>query len=106
MKAFAQAKDWIRTGIEAILSLICKTGICNIDYSTLRNAFVERGGKTLFGVGIGSGEDAATKALENLTLCPMPYPCKLSKADNLIVNITGGPNLEWVRSSNYEFSTL
>ena len=94
LKAFAQAKDWIRTGIEAILSLICKTGICNIDYSTLRNAFVERGGKTLFGVGIGSGEDAATKALENLTLCPMlRTPVNSLKADNLIVNITGGPNL-------------
>ena len=76
------------------MSLICKTGICNIDYSTLRNAFVERGGKTLFGVGIGSGEDAATKALENLTLCPMlRTPVNSLKADNLIVNITGGPNL-------------
>mgnify|MGYP001464730438 CR=1 FL=1 len=94
LKAFAQAKDWIRTGIEAILSLIWKTGICNIDFSTLRNAFVERGGKTLFGVGSGSGESAATKALENLMLCPMlRTPENSLKADNLIVNITGGANL-------------
>ena len=41
---------------------------------------------------IGSGEDAATKALEPDTL-PNALPCKLFKADNLIVNITGGPNL-------------
>ncbi len=94
LKAFAQGKDWIRTGIEAILSLVHKTGLCNIDYSTLRNAFVERGGKTLFGVGVGSGENASSNALENLMLCPLlRTPENSLKADNLIVNITGGPGL-------------
>ncbi len=95
LRAFSQAKDWVRTGIDAILSLISNTaGLCNIDYSTLRNAFVERGGKTLFGVGRGSGENASSKALENLMLCPLlRTPENSLKADNLIVNITGGPNL-------------
>jgi cell division protein FtsZ len=94
LKAFAQGKDWVRTGIEAILSLVHKTGLCNIDYSTLRNAFVERGGKTLFGVGMGSGQNASSNALENLMLCPLlRTPENSLKADNLIVNITGGPSL-------------
>ena len=94
LKAFAQGKDWVRTGIEAILSLVYKTGLCNIDYSTLRNAFVERGGKTLFGVGVGFGENASSNALENLMLCPLlRTPENSLKADNLIVNITGGIGL-------------
>jgi cell division protein FtsZ len=94
LKAFAQGKDWVRTGIEAILSLVHKTGLCNIDYSTLRNAFVERGGKTLFGVGMGSGQNASSNALESLMLCPLlRTPENSLKADNLIVNITGGPSL-------------
>jgi cell division protein FtsZ len=94
LKAFAQGKDWVRTGIEAILSLVHKTGLCNIDYSTLRNAFVERGGKTLFSVGVGSGENASSNALENLMLCPLlRTPENSLKADNLIVNITGGTSL-------------
>jgi len=110
LKAFAQAKDWIRTGIESILSLISRTGICNIDFSTLRNAFVEKGGKTLFGVGSGAGGDAAQKALENLMLCPMlRTPENSLKADNLIVNISGGPNLgmgEVTMIMNYLHSEL
>ena len=45
-------------------------------------------------MGVGSGENASSNALENLMLCPLlRTPENSLKADNLIVNITGGPGL-------------
>ncbi len=94
LKSFAQSKDWVRIGIDAILGLITRTGICNIDYATLRKAFVERGGKTLFSIGSADGENSVAKALESLMVCPLlRTPENALKSDNLIVNITGGADL-------------
>ncbi len=94
LNSFAQSKDWVRTGIESILTLITRTGICNIDFATLKSAFVERGGKTLFSIGSAEGENSVAKALENLMICPLlRNPENALKSDNLIVNITGGADL-------------
>ena len=94
LNSFAQAKDWIRVGIDAILGLLSRTGLCNIDFATLRKAFVERGGKTLFSIGAADGSNTVPKAIENLMVCPLlRNPENARKSDNLIVNITGGPDL-------------
>ena len=94
LNSFAQSKDWVRVGIESILTLITRTGICNIDFATLKSAFVERGGKTLFSIGSAEGENSVAKALESLMICPLlRNPENALKSDNLIVNITGGADL-------------
>ncbi len=94
LEAFAIADDWINRGVRAIWDLLNKTGLINIDFATLRESFDAQGGKTLFGLGRGEGGDFVNKAINDLMLCPLLHtPGYSRRADNLIVNVTGGADL-------------
>lgn len=94
LDAFALADTWIARGVRGIASLLYKTGLVNVDFASLQAAFAFRGGRTLFGVGEGSGEDFAAAALGDLELCPLLHtPEQTRRADSLIVNLTGGIDL-------------
>ena len=94
LEAFALADEWIKRGVHSIWSMLFKVGLINVDFATLKKAFSHRGGKTLFGLGSGQGENFVPEAIQNLTLCPLLHTPEFSRrADNLIVNITGGPDL-------------
>jgi cell division protein FtsZ len=95
LEAFAIADDWVSRGVKAIWGMLFQSGMINVDFATLRSAFHYRGGKTLFGLGCGEGEDCVKKALADLELCPLLHlpDYKYAKADSLILNICGGPNL-------------
>ena len=95
LDSFARADEWIGRGVKSIWAMLFRTGLINIDFATLRQAFAAtRGGKTLFGLGRGQGENAVADAIENLKLCPLLATPEFSrKADRLLVNIVGGPDL-------------
>lgn len=94
LDSFARADEWIGRGVKSIWAMLHRTGLINLDFATLRQAFVTRGGKTLFGLGSGEGTNAAAEAIESLKLCPLLATPEFSrKADRLLVNITGGPDL-------------
>jgi cell division protein FtsZ len=94
LDSFARADEWIGRGVRSIWSMLFRTGLINLDFSTLRQAFYQRGGKTLFGLGSGTGENAAAEAIESLKLCPLLHTPEFSrKADRLLVNIVGGTDL-------------
>ena len=94
LDSFARADEWIGRGVKSIWSMLFRTGLINLDFATLRQAFQQRGGKTLFGLGAGEGENAVTEAVESLKLCPLLHTPEFSrKADRLLVNITGGTDL-------------
>jgi cell division protein FtsZ len=94
LDSFARADEWIGRGVKSIWAMLMKTGLINLDFTTLRQAFQQRGGKTLFGLGEGVGENAAHDAIESLKLCPLLHTPEFSRrADRLLVNITGGPDL-------------
>ncbi len=96
MEAFAIADEWINQGVRSIWALIFQTGMINVDFATLKRAFSERGGKTLYGTGYAKGDDYVTRALHDLELCPLlhlPENKYIRRTDNLIVNIVGGPDL-------------
>ena len=94
LDSFARADEWIGRGVKSIWSMLLKTGLINIDFATLRQAFQHRGGKTLFGLGEGKGETAAADAIASLKLCPLLHTPEFSrKADRLLVNIMGGTDL-------------
>ena len=94
LDSFARADEWIGRGVKSIWSMLMKTGLINLDFATLRQAFQQRGGKTLFGLGEGAGENAAADAIESLKLCPLLHTPEFSrKADRLLVNIIGGTDL-------------
>lgn len=94
LDSFARADEWIGRGVKSIWSMLFRTGLINLDFATLRQAFHTRGGKTLFGLGAGSGENAVADAIEGVKLCPLLATPEFSrKADRLLVNIVGGTDL-------------
>ena len=94
LDSFARADEWIARGVKAIWAMLSKTGLINVDFATLRQAFQQRGAKTLFGLAEGAGENAAADAIASLKLCPLLHTPEFSrKADRLLVNITGGTDL-------------
>ncbi len=94
LDSFARADEWIGRGVKSIWSMLFRTGLINLDFATLRQAFHTRGGKTLFGLGAGTGENAVADAIEGVKLCPLlATPEFARKADRLLVNIVGGTDL-------------
>ena len=94
LDSFARADEWIGRGVKSIWSMLSKTGLINVDFATLRQAFQNRGAKPLFGLAEGSGENAAAEAIADLKLCPLLHTPEFSrKADRLLVNISGGTEL-------------
>lgn len=94
LDSFARADEWIGRGVKSIWSMLFKTGLINLDFATLRQAFQHRGGKTLFGLGEGRGENAIGEVVASLKLCPLLHTPEFSrKADRLLVNILGGADL-------------
>jgi cell division protein FtsZ len=94
LDSFARADAWIGRGVRSIWSMLFRTGLINLDFATLRQVFHQRGGKTLFGLASGSGENPVAEAIESLKLCPLLHTPEFSrKADRLLVNIIGGTDL-------------
>lgn len=94
LDAFAQGDAWIGRGVKSLWTMLFKTGLINLDFTALQQAFQHRGGKTLFGLGEGTGENAAADAIASLKLCPLLHTPEFArKADRLLVNITGGAGL-------------
>ena len=94
LDSFARADEWIGRGVKSIWGMLSRTGLINVDFTALRQVFRQRGGKTLFGLGVGNGDNPAQAALEDLKLCPLLHtPEYARKADRLLVNITGGADL-------------
>jgi len=94
LDAFAQADAWISRGVESICMILTQTGLINVDFAMLRKVFAGTGGKTLFGLGRGEGDDFLQEALQDLALCPLLHtPGFAKKADSLLVNIVGGADL-------------
>jgi cell division protein FtsZ len=94
LDAFARADEWIGRGVKSVWAMLSRTGLINVDFTAVRQVFQHRGGKTLFGLGVGAGENPAQAALEDLKNCPLLHtPEHARKADRLLVNITGGADL-------------
>ena len=94
LDSFAQADEWIGRGVKSIWAMLSRTGLINVDFTALRQVFQHRGGKTLFGLGVGDGENPTQAALDDLKQCPLLHtPEYARKADRLLVNITGGADL-------------
>jgi cell division protein FtsZ len=98
LDSLARADEWIGRGVKSIWAMLFRTGLINLDFATVRQVFRTRGGKTLFGLGYGEGENAAADAVADLKLCPLLHTSELTrKADRLLVNIVGGPDLSLAR---------
>lgn len=94
LNAFAVADRWIGRGVNSLCTMLLKTGLINQDFGSLRSVFQTRGGKTIFGTGIASGDDYVKHALEDLFLCPLLHMGdRPTQLDRILVNIIGGTDL-------------
>jgi cell division protein FtsZ len=94
LDSFARADEWIGRGVKSLWAMLFRTGLINLDFSALRQVFLQRGSKTLFGLGEGAGENAVADTIASLKLCPLLHTPEFSrKADRLLVNIIGGTDL-------------
>ena len=94
LDAFAQADHWMSRGVSSICSMLFTTGIINLDFVMLQKAFGNRGGRTLFGIGRGEGDEASKKAIADLQSCPLLHLPELPrKTDKLLVNVLCGADM-------------
>jgi cell division protein FtsZ len=94
LDAFEKADDWIARGVKSIWAILSRTGLINLDFASLRQVFSHKGGKTLFGLGCGEGRNWVQEGINDLMLCPLLHTPEFSRrADRLLVNIVGGPDL-------------
>ncbi len=89
MDAFLKADTCMSIAVRSISTMLLKTGLINIDFAVIKSLFENKSKKTLFGIGIGMGENCVADALDDLIKCPLlnlPQPSE--KADSLLVNVT------------------
>ncbi|HEX3729811.1 MAG TPA: cell division protein FtsZ, partial [Opitutaceae bacterium] len=63
LDSFARADAWIGRGVKSIWSMLSKTGLINLDFAAIRQAFRQPGAKTLFGLGAGTGDNAVAETI-------------------------------------------
>lgn len=93
-EAFQHANSWVSRAVHSMVNMLYKPGIINLDFAALKKVFPHTAGQSLFGLGSFQGPDYVSNALNELTLCPLLHtPNASQRADNLLINITGGRNL-------------
>ena len=60
-KAFWQIDEVLREGVKAIIDLIIKPGLINVDFADLKT-IIQNSGPSLIGIGTSSGKERAIKA--------------------------------------------
>ncbi len=94
LNAFSVANRWIGRGVNSLCTMLLKTGLINQDFNSLRSVFQNRGGKTIFSTGSGSGSDYVKDALGELFLCPLFHlGDQPAIFDRILVNVIGGADL-------------
>ncbi len=89
---FRLSDEWIARGVRSLWGILNRPGQINLDLADLRRVFRQKGGKTLYGLGSGSGERCAEAAFKDLLLCPLLHsPEFSSRADHLLVSVSAGP---------------
>ncbi len=92
LEVFQRSDDWIVRGVRSLWSILSRPGEINLDLADLRQVFRQRGGKTLYGLGMGSGERCAHAAYKDMLMCPLLHsPEFCARADHLLINLCVGP---------------
>jgi cell division protein FtsZ len=92
MDAFRRADDVLLQAVRGITDLIITPGIINLDFADVRT--VMRGkGVALMGIGMGEGEDAASKAMRAALDYKLLEENSIKGAKAALINVTGGPNM-------------
>lgn len=91
-KAFMEANDVLRQGVQGISEVITKSGLINLDFNDVRT-IMEGQGDAIMGIGIATGEDRSTLASSAAINNPLLEDICIAGAKNILVNITSGENI-------------
>lgn len=93
-EAFAAADHMICESIKAVIRLVIRPGLINVGLDDLMSALRTNRSRCLFGSGIATGKDRATKALRNALNSPLLDQGTLLKdAQTVLVHLSGGESL-------------
>lgn len=93
-EAFAAADHMICESIKAVIRLVVRPGLINVGLDDLMSALRTNRSRCLFGSGLASGKDRATKALRNALSSPLLDQGSLLKdAQTVLVHLSGGEDL-------------
>lgn len=91
VKAFQEADDVLRKGIQGISDLIVTPALINLDFADVRNV-MKNTGLAHMGVGVGSGENRAIAAVKEAVNSPL-LETSIVGANGVILNVTGDLNM-------------
>ena len=89
--AFRVADDVLRQGVQGISDLITKAGLINLDFADVRTIMTSAG-NALLGIGVGTGENAASMAAEKAVSSPL-LETEIDGAQKVLLSIVGGDAL-------------
>jgi cell division protein FtsZ len=90
--ALKKADEVLLHATQGISSLICVTGLVNVDFADVRTV-MQNGGAALMGTGLGRGENRALEAAQQAISSPLLDNISIAGATGVLINITGGEDL-------------
>jgi cell division protein FtsZ len=91
VSAFARVDEVLVQAIQGISEVIHSDGIINRDFADVRRILTAKG-KVLMGMGYGTGEDRAIKAIQKAVNSPLLEDVDIAGASAVLVQVTGGTN--------------
>ena len=93
-EAFGAADHMICESMKAVIRLVIRPGLINVGLDDLMSALRTNRSRCLFGSGLASGKDRATRALRNALASPLlDQGALLKDAQTVLVHLCGGENL-------------
>jgi cell division protein FtsZ len=93
-EAFIAADHMICESIKAVIRLVIRPGLINVGLDDLMSALRTTRSRCLFGSGMASGKDRASKALRNALASPLlDQGSLLKEAQTVLVHLCGGEDL-------------
>ncbi|HQZ97206.1 MAG TPA: cell division protein FtsZ [Pyrinomonadaceae bacterium] len=92
MDAFKRADDVLLQAVRGITDLIITPGIINLDFADVTTVMKGKG-VALMGIGEGTGEDAASKAMRAALDYKLLEENSIKGAKAALINVTGGPDM-------------
>src|SRR3546814_7746801 len=98
LEAFAMADQVLHQGVRGITDLMVMPGLINLDFADIRTVMSEMG-KAMMGTGEADGDNRAIEAAEKAIANPLLDAVSMRGAKGVIINITGGDDLQIGRAN-------
>lgn len=92
IKAFEFVDDILKNAVQAITELIVSPGIINLDFADIK-AVMKDAGTAIIGLGVASGAERATKAVDLAINSPL-LETSIAGAKGVLFSVSGGRDLK------------